>query len=152
MSRWWPQIDTYGRAAKAAKMGMFGALGFAAWIGIPTIILVAGQFRQIFWGSISSIEITIIALLVGVALLAAWRFRNHRGLIVGPILLVALAVEVLKRLTLTFSGTLSFGVFDAVITFMIFFGLLNGIRGVRVLRHLVRDEDLRNVFHSSPPF
>ena len=150
MSRWWPEIDTYGRAAKAAKMGMFGALGFAAWIGIPaTLAIAAGHVNR---GFISPIEIAVIAILVGVALIAAWRFHKHRGWIIGPILLVALAVEVLKRLALTFSGTLSLGVFDAVITFMIFFGLLNGIRGVRALRHLVRNEDRRNVFHSSRPF
>jgi hypothetical protein len=127
-------------------MGMFGALGFAAWIGVPTILLFAVHRGQIRSGIISPIEIGVVFLLVGFALFTAWRFRDHKGLIVGPILLVALVVEVAKRILLTLDGTRSFGIFDAVVTFMMFFGLLNGIRGVRAIRHLSPDEDLADVF------
>ena len=127
-------------------MGVFGALGFAAWIGIPTVLLVTFHGRQIASGLISLFEIAIAALLVGLALVTAWRFRQHKGLVVGPILLVALVIEVTKRLILTFEGMLSFGVFDAVLTFMMFFGLLNGIRGARALRFLKPDDHLQEVF------
>ena len=125
-------------------MGVFGALGFAAWIGIPTIVAVAAGAVQA--GIISPIEVVVVMVLVSVALFAAWRFRHHQGLIVGPVILVALILEVAKRVALTFGGTLSFGVFDAVVTFMMFFGLLNGIRGVRALRHLSPDDDLEEIF------
>ena len=127
-------------------MGVFGALGFAAWIGIPTVLLVTFNGRQIASGLISLFEIAIAALLAGFAVVTAWRFRKHKGLVVGPILLVALVIEVTKRLILTFEGMLSFGVFDAVLTFMMFFGLLNGIRGVRALRFLKPDDHLQEVF------
>ncbi len=127
-------------------MGVFGAIGFAAWIGIPTILLVAIHHGQIRSGLISPIEIGVIILLVGFALLTAWRFRQHKGFIVGPVLLIVIVVEVVKRIVLTFEGTLSFGVFDAVVTFMIFFGLLNGIRGVRALRKLPPEIDLEAIF------
>ena len=125
-------------------MGTYGALGFAAWIGVPaTIAIAAGHVRK---GFISPIEVAVVMVLAGAALFAAWRFRHHHGLIVGPVILVALILEVAKRIALTFGGRLSFGVFDAVVTFMIFFGLLNGIRGVRALRHLSPDDDLEEIF------
>ncbi len=146
MSRWYPAVDSHWSASNAAKMGVFGALGFAAWIGIPTLLLVAFHPRQIVSGLISPLEIAIAALLAGFAVVTAWRFRQHKGLVVGPILLVALVIEVAKRLILTANGTLSFGVFDAVLTFMMFFGLLNGIRGARALRHLPPDGDLEAIF------
>jgi hypothetical protein len=146
VSRWYPAVDSHWSASKASKMGVFGALGFAAWIGIPTALLVTFHGQQIASGLVSPLEIAVSALLVGLALVTAWRFRQHKGLVVGPILLVALVIEVTKRLILTANGTLSFGVFDAVLTFMMFFGLLNGIRGVRALRHLTPDGDLEVIF------
>ncbi len=127
-------------------MGMFGALGFAAWLGMPAALLAAVHFRHIRSGMVSPVETAIIALLVAFALFTAWRFRMQRGLIVGPILLVTLVIEVIKRLIMTFEGMLSLGVFDALVTFMIFFGLLNGTRGVRALQHLSPDDDLESVF------
>ena len=144
MSRWYPAVDSHWSASKAAKMGVFGALGFAAWIGVPaTIAIAAGHVRM---GFISPIEVAVVMVLASVALFAAWRFRHHQGLIVGPVILVALILEVAKRIALMFGGTLSFGVFDAVVTIMMFFGLLNGIRGVRALRHLSPDDDLEEIF------
>jgi hypothetical protein len=144
VSRWHPAIESHSSASKAAKMGVFAALGFAAWIGIPTVVVVAtGHVRM---GIISPVSVAIAFLLVTAALFAAWRFRNHKGRIVGPVVLVAVVVEVIKRLALTIQGFPSIGVFDAVFSFMIFFGLLNGIRGVRALRHLSPGEDLADVF------
>lgn len=125
-------------------MGVFGALGFAAWIGIPTMLFVTAD--QIRSGVISALEFVVIITLAAFALFTAWRFHKERAWIVGPILLVALFIELTKRTALTFQGTLSFGVVDVVITFMIFFGLLNGIRGARALRHLLPENDLHEVF------
>jgi hypothetical protein len=144
MSRWWPEIVTHWDATKAARMGRYGALGLAAWLGIPAVIgLALGSVQK---GLVSPIEILIVALLVGLALYGAKRFTIGQGARIGAILLVVLVLEVAKRLAITFSGTLSFGVFDAVVTFMIFFGLLNGVRGARALAHLVPDDDLKDVF------
>ena len=125
-------------------MGVFAALGFAAWIGIPTMLFVTAD--QIRSGVNSALEIVVIITLAAFALFTAWRFHKERGWIVGSMLLVALFIEVTKRIALTFQGTLSFGVVDVVVTFMIFFGLLNGIRGARALRHLLPENDLHEVF------
>lgn len=127
-------------------MGMFGALGFAAWIGVPAVLLVALHLDKVNAGVISPVDLAIRAVLAGFALFTAWRFHKRRGWIVGPILLVALVIEVTKRIALTFQGTLSFGVVDVVVTFMMFFGLLNGIRGARALRHLPPDKGLEEIF------
>ncbi len=125
-------------------MGRYGALGLAAWLGIPSVISVAlGSVQN---GLVSPIEIAVIAVLVGLALYGAKRFAMGQGARIGAILLIILILEVAKRLAITFSGTLSFGAFDAVVSFMIFFGLLNGVRGARALPHLVPDEDLQDVF------
>jgi hypothetical protein len=144
MSRWWPEIVTHWDATKAARMGRYGALGLAAWLGIPAVVgLALGSVQR---GLVSPIEVLIVALLVGLALYGAKRFAIGQGARIGAILLVVLVLEVAKRLAITFGGTLSFGIFDAVVTFMIFFGLLNGVRGARALPHLVPDEDLKDVF------
>jgi hypothetical protein len=144
MSRWYPEIVTHWDATKAARMGRYGALGLAAWLGIPAIISLAlGSVQK---GLISPIEILVIAMLVGLSLYGAKRFAGGQGARIGAVLLVVLVLEVVKRLAMTFSGTLSFGVVDAVVTFMIFFGLLNGVRGARALPNLTPDEDLKDVF------
>jgi hypothetical protein len=144
MSRWYPEITTHWDATKAARMGRYGALGLAAWLGIPAVISVAlGRVQK---GLISPIEVLVIAMLVGLSLYGAKRFAGGQGARIGAVLLVVLVLEVAKRLAITFGGTLSFGVVDAVVTFMIFFGLLNGVRGARALPQLTPDEDLKDVF------
>jgi hypothetical protein len=144
MSRWYPEIVTHWDATKAARMGRYGALGLAAWLGIPAVISVAlGRVQK---GLISPIEVLVIAMLVGLSLYGAKRFAGGQGARIGAVLLVVLVLEVAKRLAITFGGTLSFGVVDAVVTFMIFFGLLNGVRGARALPQLTPDEDLKDVF------
>jgi hypothetical protein len=146
VSRWYPAVDSHSSAKKAANMGVFAALGFAAWIGVPAVLLVTLHLDKVNAGVISPVDLAIRAVLAGFALFTASRFRVHQGWIVGPILLVALVIEVTKRIALTIEGTLSFGVVASVVTFMMFFGLLNGIRGVRALRHLPPDGDLEEIF------
>ena len=144
MSRWYPEIVTHWDATKAARMGRYAALGLAAWLGAPVII--AAVFRHVRNGIVSPVEIAVIALLVGLSLYGAKRFANGQGARIGSVLLIVLVVEAAKRIMLTFGGTPSFGIFDAVVTFMIFCGLLNGVRGARALLHLTPDESLKDVF------
>ena len=142
MSRWYPMLDTHFRAVKATKMGVFGALGFAAWLGIPAVIAL----DRVRTGIISPIEFVIVVLLVAFALFTALRFHRQHGWIVGPILMVVLVIEVGKRLFMPFDGVISIGVFDLVVTFMMFFGIWNGVRGGRALRLLTPNDDLEEVF------
>jgi hypothetical protein len=144
MSRWYPEVITHWDATKAARMGRYGALGMAAWLGIPAIISVSiGSVQR---GFVSGIEILVVAVLVGLSLCGAHRFAVGQGARIGAILLVILVVEVSKRVMMTVGGDVRFGVFDAVVTFMMFFGLLNGIRGARALRYLTPEDDLKDVF------
>ena len=116
-------------------MGTFGALGMAAWFGIPMVSF----FPRMRAGFVSPVEIALIAMIVGFALFGAWRFHRHRGWIIGPILMVVLVIEVAKRIYMTFDGVISIGVFGGVASVMIFFGLRNGVRGARALRALSPD-------------
>lgn len=144
MSPWWPDIVTHRDATKVTRMGRYGALGLAAWLGFPALIGLA--FGSVQKGFVSAIEILVVALLVGLSLFGAKRFTDGQGARIGAILLVVLVLEVAKRIVVMFSGTLSFGIIDAVVTFMIFFGLMNGVRAARALHHLTPDEGLRDVF------
>jgi hypothetical protein len=139
MSRWWPAIVTHRDATKAARMGGYAAVGLAAWLGVPTLVSIAlGSAEK---GLVSPIELLIVALLVGLALQGARRFATRRGARIGIVLIVVLVVEAIKRLAIT----VSFGVFDVVVAFMMVFGLLSGVRGARALTHLTPDEGLNDV-------
>jgi hypothetical protein len=142
MSRWYLGMDTQARASNALRMGIFGAVGMAAWFGIPMFVLVP-RMRA---GLISPVEIALVAVIVGLALFGAWRFYIGLGRIVGPILMIALVVEVAKRLYLTFDGVVSISPVSWAAAALIFGGLLNGVRGARALLHLTPDESLKDVF------
>jgi hypothetical protein len=144
--RWGPAVDSHSSAKKAANIGAFAALGFAAWIGVPAVLWVTLHLDKVNAGVISPVDLAIRAVLAGFALFTASRFRVHRGWIVGPILLVALVIEVTKRIVLTLEGTLSFGVVTAVVPLMLFFGLLIGVRGARALRHRPLNDNLGQIF------
>ncbi len=111
-------------------MGSLGAMGFAAWLGIPLLgAIVAGQVEN---HTTRLVEAVITGLLVGIALFTAWRFHKLRGWIVGPVLLVALIVELVKRFAM--QGPAAFGVVDTTIAVLIFIGLSLGIRAARAMR------------------
>ena len=119
------------RAPKASRIvGSLGAMGFAAWLGIPLLgAIVAGQVEN---HTTRLVEAVITGLLVGIALFTAWRYHKLRGWIVGPVLLVALIVELVKRFAM--QGPAAFGVVDTTIAVLIFIGLSLGIRAARAMR------------------
>lgn len=125
-------------------MGIYGALGMAVWFGIPLLYL-GPRMRD---GLISPVEIALMAVIVGLALLGAWRFHKRGGSIIGPILMVVLVVEVAKRLylNLMFDSLVRINPVSWIAAAMIFAGLLSGIRGARALRHLSPENDLHEVF------
>ncbi len=101
---------------------MFGAMGFAAWLGVAAV------------ASTNPIEMIVAGLLVALGLLTAWRFHTNRGWIAGPVLMIALIVEVAKRVILAMEGTGNFGLIDTIIVVAISIGLLMGIRTARAMR------------------
>ena len=114
--------DGDARAVRATRTGIPGALGFAAWLGISA-------FR-----AVHPLEIVIIGLLVGVALFTAWRFYLMRGWIAGPVLMIALIIEVTKRFASAIQGIAYFSIFEVITAVLIFLGLVIGIRGARTMR------------------
>lgn len=112
-------------------MGIFCALASSAWLGHPAT------------RAINPIEIGVIIMLVGISLFTAWRFYKLRGWIAGPILLVAVVVEVAKRIASAFQGVASFGIADLMIALLIIFGLVNGIRSARAVRDLLPQDTLK---------
>ncbi len=132
MSRWYPRVDTGAGAEKAARVGSFAAVGFAVWLCIPALRGVVGHDSG---RTVHPIEVAILGLLISLALLTAWRFRTQQGWIVGPVLMVALIIELAKRIALDLQESVNFSVIDTVIATLIFFGLVNGVRGARARRY-----------------
>lgn len=124
--------DNRARFSRGLGLGILGALGFAAWLGIPVLnALAAGPVVD---NATSRIETIIIGTLVGFALFTAWRFHSQHGWNAGTMLLLALTVEVAKRIVLNFQETAPFDPIDAIFVVLIALGLLNGIRAARAIR------------------
>jgi len=133
MSAWWNDVETHHGATSATRNGMFGALGFAAILGISAIYLgVTGTLpRQNLNSADRVFAMIFIALEIAVALLAAWRFRMGKGWLAGGIALLIFVVEIGFKL---FNGFLGIGWY--LFYFAIFMGMANGIRGAWALRDL----------------
>lgn len=131
MSQWYSPADTPTGSLKSVRSGVLGALAFAGWLGIPLILSTADHDRH---ATTHPIEIAIVGLLIGLALSTAWRFQTQRGWIAGPVLLVALMIEVAKRIALAVQGSAGFSAAEAMIALLIFLGLVNGIRVARARR------------------
>jgi hypothetical protein len=154
MSRWYPKIVTIMDAVIATRIGLCGALAFAAWLGFPLGIKVVSSDNAN--QDVSAVETFIAVILIQFSVCAALRFGSLRGRIVGSILIVILLVEVAKRVILTAYGIGTFGAFEACLATAILVGLLHGTRGATALRNVLpeertkrdelNDKDLKDVF------
>lgn len=97
-------------------------MGLAAWFGTSAVRVI------------NPIELVIVGLLIALGFFTAWRFHTNRGWIAGTVLMIALIVEVSKRIILTTQGSADFGVVDTIIVVAISIGLLMGIRTARAMR------------------
>jgi hypothetical protein len=138
MSTWFKDVETYEGARSAARSGMFASLAFAAMVGIGLAVLLSGNGAMIGLEPqdldpvARYVTIGFVLAELGVALLAAYRFRLGKGLIPGSATLLIFLLEiVMKLLSGPFLGILSYIIYLAVLL-----GLANGLRGAWALRSM----------------
>ena len=147
MSKWFPDVSTQEGIQSALKNGTYGALGHAASLGIGFIFTVVT--RHLPAANEPAMDgAGLVGALVGIgfeivlALVAAWRFNNGKGLIWGSVTILVFLLEMFGKFS---AGTTSVG--------WIFFwigigtGLLNGIRGAWANRsELNTAENISEIF------
>ena len=145
MSAWWDDVETYEGAKGATRKGMFGALGFAAMLGIGAIVVsvmggLPGQPQTAGYERIFALA--GIAVEAAVTLLAAWRFRIGKGWVAGSIALLLFVIEIGMKLANGFLGIAWYVAYLAI-----FLALVNGVRGAWALRDMAEQPaDLSDTF------
>jgi hypothetical protein len=134
MSKYFPDVSTTEGAQGAAKAGVFGALAFSATILLGLVFVVAAGglpgMNKTTPDSLPSEVVGIMMELV-VVLVAAWRFHQQKGLIIGSIILLMFVGESIFKIVSksTNIGWIIF--YIAVAT-----ALVNGVRGAWAFRQL----------------
>lgn len=137
MSRYFANIDTIEDAERATKIGMGGALVFAATIVLGLIFLFStGNIP----GSGSSppadflFQVAGVVIELVIVLAAAWRFYQAKGLIIGSIVLLVFLGETVVKIV---NGS---GAAWLIFYFAIAAAMFNGLRGAWIYRDLCREE------------
>jgi uncharacterized membrane protein YjfL (UPF0719 family) len=125
MSKWFPDVDDQEGVNEALKLGYFGAIAFAVMIGLGMVFLLfAGHLPGEIDGDSKAAGIVGIGIEMVVALIAAWRFKNGKGLVWGSVVLLMFVVEIALKIG---NGSTNVGWFIAYAA--IAMALVNGIRG-----------------------
>lgn len=137
MSKYFPDVWTEEGAAAGSKNGYWSALAFAAMIVLGLAFLVfSGNIPGLTPGEASDMPFEIAGVLIelALALAAAWRFKIHKGLIIGPIITSIFVLEIISKVS---SGTTNFGwiFFYAAVSV----GLINGIRAAYSHREMAKE-------------
>ena len=145
MGIWLKDTDDYYDAERATRSGMWGALLFAAWIVFSLVMLLnyaGGLAFQILTRTEQMIELGSMGAELAIALAAAWRFRQGKGLIIGSVTLLVFVIEVVLKLV---SG-LFLGLLWYALYFGILLSLINGLRGAWAMRQMVSPDEAVEAF------
>jgi hypothetical protein len=140
------EVDDYWGAEAAVRSGMWAALGYAAWVTISVIITAVRTDIGLAFQLMDNLErilfVGLIAGRLGLALLAAWRFKLGKGAITGGLTAVVLVgVVVLEVSNGLFQGILWYALLIAIEL-----ALINGVRGALALRGMHDPEDVVETF------
>src|SRR5690349_21733174 len=101
MGIWLKDTEDYYDAEAAARSGMGGALLFAGWIVFSLVLLFAyaGGFAfQVLTRTEQILVLGSMGAELALALAAAWRFRQGKGLVTGSVTLLVFVIEVVRKL------------------------------------------------------
>lgn len=146
MGIWFKDVEEYHEVEAAMRAGMWGAIGYAAWVVITTALTVGTVDIGLLFLIMTPLEKALfLALTVGrlaLALFAAWRFRLGKGAITGG--LTALVVVVV------IGFELSTGIFHGIIWYVallaILLALINGVRGALAARGMHNPDEAAEAF------
>jgi hypothetical protein len=134
LKRYFPDVATAEEAEKATKGGVFAALAFAAMNVLGLVFLFAtGNIPGLSPGTPSEFPFAVIGVLLELAIIltAAWRFKQHKGLIVGSLTLALFLFEVATKIA---TGTTN--IFWIFFYLAVFAGFVNGLRAAFAYRTL----------------
>lgn len=135
MGAFFKDVEEYHEAEAATASGMWGGLLLAGWSILCIFKLFTGENGRVFQLLEPFTQFMFIATSVGglaIALLAAWRFRMHQGLITGSIaLIVFLAGLAWHHMNGAWFGLIWYALFLGIAL-----SLINGLRGAVALRNM----------------
>ena len=146
MSIWFKDVDDYDSAERATRAGMWAALVYVAWVIFRVGLTLATTDAGLLFTLMTPLEkfyfFGIVGVQIGVALIAAWRFRLGKGAIAGS--LAALVLVGIVALDV------ANGIFQGIIWYVLLLGILmaliNGARGAFALRAMHNPEGVVEAF------
>jgi hypothetical protein len=146
MSIWFKDVEDYSAAEAAVRGGMWGALGYAAWVILSAVVTFASADNRFLFQFLTPlgqfIVVAIIAGQLGVAFFAAWRFKLGKGAIAGLLnALILVAVVGIDLANGVFQGIIWY-----VVLLAILMALINGARGAMALRSMHNPEETAEAF------
>ena len=139
------EIEDYWGAEAATRSGMYGALGYAAYIvftGVMLLLELAGIRFSLLPSGMQTFLLLFLAAQLGVAALAAYRFSMGKGLIPGSI---TLGILVLNLFVSIINGMIP-GIIWWILFIAIIVGLVNGIHGAWAMRSMQHPGDVTEPF------
>ena len=146
MGIWFKDVEEYHEAEAALRSGMWGSIGYAGWVVITTGITFATVDVGFMLAIMTPLEKVLFFALtagrLGLALLAAWRFKLGKGAITGG--LTALVVVVVIGFEV--ANGLFHGIIWYVALLAILLALINGVRGALSVRSMHNPEEVVEAF------
>jgi len=131
MSIWFPDVSDRFEAREATRIGTYAASGFVVMGLLGLGMLMFGTADDLMLDPLARyVGLALVAVETMLGAIAAYRFWDGKGSIVGSIVLGIFTIEtIFKIVTAGFLGVLGY-----LIHFAVFMGLLNGVRGAWALR------------------
>jgi len=131
MAGFFPDVSKYEGAQEALNGGFYACLGFAAMNCVAIALLLFGGQLSSDGNDVTNSAGVIggIAIELTIVLVAAWRFKSGKGLVIGIFVTLLFGIEIAGKVM---DGTFSAG--WVIFYVAIFLGLVNGIRGAWAVR------------------
>jgi len=146
MAIWFKDVEDYYGAEAALRGGMWGALGYAAWVTVSIGITFATTDVGLLYAIMTPMEKAFLFALtggrVGLALFTAWRFKIGKGAISGALLALVVVAVILFEV----SNGFFHGIIWYVALLAIVLALVNGVRASLAMRSMADPEEAVEVF------
>lgn len=146
MGIWFKDVEDYDGAEAALRGGMWGALGYAAWVVVTVGLTFATTDVNFLYELMTPLQKAFFFALtggrLGIALLAAWRFRIGKGAITGGLT----ALVVVAVIGFEIANGLFHGIIWYVALLAIELALINGVRAALAIRQMQNPDKVVETF------